>query len=641
MITVPLGDFWGLEPAERDMLVPAARPTLPDWAEEAVYLPKGVTDFPGFFSFDYAPYLRGPAEALTDNFTREVWLQSPTQAGKSFLSYLLFAYTLVVRALNFLLVLPDEPTAKKRMRRLRRLCKANPDLLAVLGGQPETLNIGEPTSLERMEVIIAWAHSASALADVSTPIICADEVGKYPASVGKESDPISLFRHRQERLSSISKLLAGSTAVWVGDLFDREFRSGQLFEYHLICPYCDRFFLPDNDNMILGKDGQGEFLPPERYEADRENKLAWFECSLCHERYTDADRALATQGGRWVPRGAEIAADGTLSREPPPAVRKSFHIHMWAIHPQFQPIWRLAAGWVRAIAALRIGNRLPLQDYRNSVQGLPWEIKAKVPKASELAQNVGDYAEGTLPWGVQFVTAAVDVQLDHVWVMVKGWGYGAETWLIVYTRVNTGDTSILQNWRPVEQFLSRAWPSAGAGQPDQPICLAGIDCGYHKETVQDFVRMTDLPAIAVRGEDSVTKRTYNVVHEKETGATRFDLNTNALKDRVYHAYYETDPGPGYGHLPHGTTEEVFEQLASEEKKFVRKGMREIAVWVKKGPHVANHALDCDVYATAAAEIAGLWQLDRMPEAPAGDKSQKSDIRPARPGFLDRLPNLQS
>jgi phage terminase large subunit GpA-like protein len=634
--------FWPLQPQEIELLTPGPRAGIVEWAEQNLWMPKQETRVPGLFSFEYSPYLRQPAEDLSDHHTREVWIQAPTQGSKSTLSNLFASYIMEVDPGHLMIAMPDENTVKRRMKgRIRPFFQANPKLMELIGGRIENLNVGEVTTMPWMNLYIAWAHSAATMADVPVRHIIADEVAKFPGSVGREADPINLLRDRQKTFEGLSKLLGLSSPVLVGDLFDREFKDGLVHAYYLQCSHCDRFFLPSNDDMILAKGPDRDFLDPRAYENDRDEKLAWFACPLCHQRWTFQNRAWATQHGVWVPDGCRIDEKGTITGEPPAAVRKSYAVTTFMVHPLFQPIRRLAAAWVRAIRAKRAGNTIPLQHYRNSQQGLPWEVKTKSTKADDLVGRIDAYPMGFVPWGVQFLTAGLDVQLDHVWIMVKGWGFMGESWMVWAGRIDVGDTNVVDNLRKLDAFLIRGWPSAVEGQRDFRMAMAAVDCGYHWESVMDWCRVSEAPLIPVRGEDRVTKRTYNMVKEKETDMVRYDLNTNAIKDRLYHGYWETqDPGPGYAHLPAGTMPEVLQHLASEDKVLIPKGDRHVALWQPKSEHTPNHLWDCEVYATAAAEISGLWALDRLPPSPPpAARPAKGKGEPKPPGFLDDLPEL--
>jgi phage terminase large subunit GpA-like protein len=51
-----------------------------------------------------------------------------------------------------------------------------------------------------------------------------------------------------------------------------------------------------------------------------------------------------------------------------------------------------------------------------------------------------------------------------------------------------------------------------------------------------------------------------------------------------------------------------QQVTSEQKVSVKQGDKVVKRWVQKASHAANHYLDCEVYAMAAAEMCGVRSL---------------------------------
>ena len=54
--------------------------------------------------------------------------------------------------------------------------------------------------------------------------------------------------------------------------------------------------------------------------------------------------------------------------------------------------------------------------------------------------------------------------------------------------------------------------------------------------------------------------------------------------------------------------EYAEQVTAEHKITERAGGKEVQRWALKSSHADNHYLDCEVYATAAADILGVRTL---------------------------------
>jgi terminase, large subunit len=620
--------YWKLDEAEVELLTPRPEPDIVEWAQENIYIPQKESPTAyGYLNIEYSPYISGPLRALTDNYTREVWIRGLLQSAKSFVSMIFLCYRVANDPGPFMLCMPDENTVKRRFKaRLRPFFESNKFLMEQLDGKIENLNIGEVTTLLNMNLYIAWARSVAVISDVPIRDIVADEVKIFPENIGTDVDSISLLRGRQMTFPNTSKFLGMSSPKLVGDLFDKNFNDGLIYEYWLRCPVCDRDFLPDIEKMSelkLDKEKDGSFLDPNVYENDREGRYAWFECPLCNNRLSETDRAEATSYGKWVPQGCSINSAGKIKGKVQKSVRKSFAFHPFMIHPRFQPLWRLAADFVRTMNAYKAGDRIKLQNFRNNQQGLPWKVKSADTAPPALLKRVEDYPAGTVPVdkGAQFLVAGVDVHLDYVWVSVDAFGYMAEWWTVWEGILETGDTKMLEHNVILPEFLSRTFKSTD-GSMDVPVYLTAIDCGYRYDSVIAFCRVADVPVIPVRGSDHVTGRTFKRLQEKETGLWRFDLNVNSIKDRLYRIFFESDKhGPAYGHMHADTSQEVFDHMTSEERLEIPKAGKMVDAWTKKSGR-ENHIWDCKVYAMAAAEISGLWQLQPPKESKAAQTSPK-------------------
>ena len=288
------------------------------------------------------------------------------------------------------------------------------------------------------------------------------------------------------------------------------------------------------------------------------------------------------------------------------------------LHPAFMTIDRLAAMWADAQVHLKNGDAGPLQNFINSQLAEAWKEMAKETAASALTSHIGTYKPGVVPAGVQMLTAGIDIQLDHIWVSLLGWGYMSEVWSIYEARLQTGDTNDLANYELLEKFLAMTWPLAAEKTKTMGIFKAAIDCAYpHPDVVFDFCRSCSglVDIIPVRGDDSVKTRVYRAVKLPDKVIVRYDLNVNVIKDRLYWLLYESKtPGRGWFHLHSETSPEVLAHLAGEEQRKIRNRRKTETIWVKKEGE-ENHIWDCDVYATFAAEIAGA-RLLRDPDAPA-------------------------
>ncbi len=613
-------------------------PSLADWAEDRYILPPETAALSGPWSHDYVPFLLEPMQWLSDMATRQVTVCACTQSAKTELGNILIGRTVDVNPAPTLIVMPRESDANRRIAtRLRPMFKSTPSLLRHLGGKIDKLNIGKETILDNMILYIAWANSPAALADNPVCIVILDEAAKFPPSTGREADPYSLSKKRQRTFRARSKLLIMSSPVGEGDLFDAEFQKGDKNEWFARCSCCGVSHIMKQVNLKLDKTKAGSWLDPEAYRAGGHAK---YICPACSKSWNEYQRWEAVTSGRYAPWGCTVDPAGNIVGKVPVTSHHSCRVTAFMLHPVFQTMDDLAGDWADAIMAKKIGNVKPLQDYINSQLAEPWKETEKATSKKQLQSHIGTYKKSTVPAGVQMLSCGIDIQIDHVWVSVDGWGYLSEVWSIFEGRLETGDTKELENLDVLRRFLKTTWVSAIDKELKFWITLSAIDTGYRPEVAKDFcAQCKELYVIPVRGDDSVRTRPFRAV--KIAGGTmiRYDLNVKEYKSRVYRLLFESSvPGPGYWHLHADTNEETLNHLTAEEQRTIRSRRRQRyeLVWALKKEHRANHIWDCKVYSSFAAEQLGAHSL---PDLAAEKPKPAKKARSRGSGWLDDLPKL--
>ena len=615
------------------------QPAMADWAEENYVLSQETSELAGPWSNDYTPYLVPIMSCLDDITTRQVTVCACTQSGKTELSNILIGYTCDVDPAPTLIVMPREDDANRRLgTRIRPMFQANSRLTRHLPkGRLDNLNIGKETILDNMILYIAWSNSPAALADNPVAKVILDEAAKFPPSTGREADPYSLSKKRQRTFRTRSKLLVMSSPVGEGDLFDAEFENGDKNEWWAKCPCCGVYHIMKQVNLKIDKNADGSWLDAEIYRAGGH---ARYICPACKKPWDEDQRWEAVSSGRYAPKGCSVDPSGMIVGDVPVTTHHSYRITAFMLHPVFQTMDDLAGDWTAAIKAKKAGNIKPLQDFINSQLAEPWKETEKATSRKQLQLHIGTYRKGTVPAGIQMLTCGVDIQIDHVWVSVDGWGYLSEAWSIFEGRLETGDTKELENLEVLRMFLKTPWISVDDPNLIFPIYRTAIDVGYRPDVIRDFCsKCTELNnIIQVRGDDTVRTRPFRAVKIAGGTMTRYDLNVTDYKSRLYRMLFESAvPGSGYWHLNADTTDEVLSHLTAEEQRPVRTRRKQgyELVWVLKKEHLANHIWDCKVYSSLAAELCGAHSLQSLEEV----KPQPKKKRAGRSGFLDDLPSL--
>ncbi len=596
---------------ERRVLNPPDKLSVYEYAEQVRVLSgKAGTRFAGKWSTSFCPFQREPMEALSDMNTEEVHEQKCAQSGGSEVGMNFLGRIIEEDPASTILAMPKEDDAMKRIKRLIiPTFEEMPSLMKHLpNGRITDINITTPTVLDKMIWYMVWATSADELSDTPAKYIWADEVGKWPQLSGKEADPMNLLRNRQTTYQGVSKLYAPSTPVTKDDVANRSYKEGDQRKWWSVCQHCGYSFVLKNSQEILYfvKDSVGGLLSARDYKLGGED-CSWYLCPHCGTKWTETERWAAVCAGMYAPRDCKVE-DGKIIGKVFSNPIRSYNIPAFLLNPAIMKASVIAAKWSAAQKAKKTGDIGPLKDVINSFFAEPFELREKETETSVLRVHIGSKPQGIVPEGVQILTAALDVQIDHVWIGVMGWGYLSESWLIMVERLETGDTKDLSNWQIVHEYLAMDFVSAADPDKKFRIRKAGGDCGYRPEEMEDFCQQSPMAIVPLRGSDKVRAKMYSKVPIAGGTMDRYDLNVNAYKDRVYRKLFDNEvSGPGYMHLPADISDEILGHLSAEEMIITKIRGKDRNVWQKKS-HRDNHAWDLVVYNEFVGEIAGARAL---------------------------------
>jgi phage terminase large subunit GpA-like protein len=293
--------------------------------------------------------------------------------------------------------------------------------------------------------------------------------------------------------------------------------------------------------------------------------------------------------------------------------------------------------WADAAEMYEQARKTPdlMKGFVNTVLGLPFEEEAEAPEWQRLYERRESYRIGLVPERGLLLTAGVDVHKDRLEVEVVAWGRTKESWSVDYLVID-GDTARPEVWQRLDAVLARDWPHA-CGQT-LPIRVMCVDAGYATQDVYAWVRRhpqaswgpagaavrQPRTAVAVKGRDQDTALLLSVSRadagSRRRGLRVWSVGTPVAKGELYRwlklewptegalATGQTYP-PGACHFPQ-YGEEYFKQLTAERlvTRLVKGFPR--GSWEKE-PGRRNEALDCRVYARAAAAIVG---IDRWSDA---------------------------
>jgi len=599
--------------------MPRDRPDMVAWAQSHYVLPTGDVAVAGPWSPEYVPFWVGPMRWLCSSLVRQLNAAACTQAGKTETSNIFVSYRSDLEPSPKLLILPTEDAVKERLEmRLKPVIQASPHLLRMFGDDIRNFNISKANRFGRAILYIGWANSPISLSDRPICDVVLDELAKYPHSVGREADPVSLAKKRQRTFQHKSKLLIVSSPILEDDPFWLAWLSGDPYDWWVPCPLCGVWHQMRWEHVELDKNDRGRLLEPREY---LQGGRARYQCPHCRQPWTEYERWQAVTAGQWIQTGARVEPDGAIVGGRPAGPNRSIRVLSIMLHPIFQTVDGLAAEWAAAQLAKRQGNVKPLQDFINNQLAEPWKETARATPQDLLHKHVGSLPAGVVPDGALFITRGIDVQLDHFYVLDVAWGDLSQAWVVFYARIETGDTEKLSNWGPLEYYLRSGWPLASDSSKRLHPVLASIDCAYHTEETLTFCRQCQRQGIKVipsRGSEHEHMRRGIVrpFRDASKNILRYDMNVDHYKSILHSMLYVTqEPGPGYLHLPADTREELLIHLSSEEARDIPYKGRRLVIWVNKREQ-PNHWWDCLVHARNAAELVGVRWLDPAAARPS-------------------------
>lgn len=417
-----------------------------------------------------------------------------------------------------------------------------------------------------------------------------DEIDAYPGDIDDEGDPVALAEARTRTFSRRKIFLVSTPTIKGISRIEREYEMTDQRRFMVPCPVC----------------GTAQWLKFEqlKWPKDRPD-LAKYECEHCGHHIEEHHKTWMLENGYW---------EATAKGDP-----KTAGFHLSSL---YSPVgWRSWADIAKAWKDAQ-GSDAAIKAFRNTELGDTYVETGEAPDWQRLYERREDYKISTVPAGAFFVTAGVDVQKDRIEASIWAWGREKECWLIEH-RVLEGDTSRDAVWNRLSGLLGECWRHESGC--DIRLSRMAIDCGYATQEVYDWARkFPSTQVIAVKGvqRGAALVGSASAVETSLDGKklrrgikirpvcghiAKLELFGNLRKNPPTDESGDPYP-PGYVHLPK-MDEEFVKQLCSEQlvTKRNRAGYP-IREWQKLRKR--NEALDCYVYARAAAAIHG---LDRFSE----------------------------
>ncbi len=551
--------------------------TVSEWSDQFRRLDVKTSAEPGQWATARTPYLKGIMDAFTDPYVDEITVMAASQVGKTEAMYNMLGFIIDQDPGPTLMVSPRADDAKSvSYNRVRPMIECSPILSKYI-----PVNTDDITKLEyhfdRMILYFAGSNSPADLASRPIRYLFLDEVDKYPKFSGREADPIKLASERQKTFWNKKTVKVSTPTTREGYIF-REYDKSDQRRFHVPCPHCGK-----KQVLLFGQiKWPKEESSPERI---KNNRLAWYECAHCKKRIDDIHKQKMMLAGEW------ISEKGEHNRN------RGFWVS--SLYSPWLTWSDIASEFLKSKDYVEL-----LMNFVNSWLAEVWEEKIEETTVDKVRNLARDYDQGVVPDEVLVLTAGVDVQKDHFYYVIRGWGYYEESWLIRADRV--------EYWDDIIDCLFKTEYRRVSSAETLNVYMSCIDSGFRTDEVYRFCREWPDKTKAIKGLEEITGGRFYRAHKidinSRTGAVipgglvLWNLNVTQYKDKINRLV--TSKNPGKWHIFKNPADDYLMQFTSEHKVLIRNRTTGKAkeVWQKKKEAAANHYLDAEVYALAAADI---------------------------------------
>jgi len=594
----------------RFRLEPLSFQSVTEWAEANRYLSPSASE-PGRYRADRCPYQAGIQDSFTIAGVKEITVQAAERIGKSTIASNILGYIIDRRPCAVLWVMPSMLSMQDFVRdEVDPMIRQSVRLRQKVVGRAtaDGTNNVRRKSFQNGTVTFVGGGSSTNLAVRTVKVVVSDETDKLKNLPG-EGDSDTLLAKRVSTFTADGMVLRFSKPTSEDkSRINRHFLKGTQSKWFLLCPN------PDCGQYVHLRWQHIRFDDAKAY------------CEHCHSGF-DQDTWLA-QPGEWRdtvenPRHKSFQLSALIS----PFIR-------WE---------ELIAEFKLANEALEAGDPSLMQVFQNSRLGeASGGFGAYKIEATTLYDRRTYFGKAEVPPDIVGVTLGVDTQSDGFKWLCAGWGRRNELWLLEAGEI-AGDMAGQGPWNEFTALLDRFWYD-GEGNAYRSLMSCLDVQGDHYEKAVQFVgrnayrRLRGVRGLGADKRKSTAQKTNIIRNEYRDKVLKVpirNLDVDAAKTMIATMLGRSEPaGPGIIHLPCGPTGEdvrgfdlatISEFTAEYRRKKVIEGYTTF-VW-NKFAHLANHRLDCLVYALGAKL---LTRLDFDTVAPIRIKA--ADV----PGYQQRL-----
>lgn len=630
------------------ILEPPPRVSAAAWADAHRIMPPDAP-MPGPWRSSLVPYTVAICEAFEDPAVRQVIALMGAQMSKTET-----ILNIIGKGFDYGPLAPTlyvGPTQKQVTSmsndRFRKMIDATPRIKSRMAGG----HMDKTTEkwIAGVRLGFAWAGSATELSSHPAGRVLVDELDRMESDVDGEGDPWELACARMDAYANAvagafsTPTIEGASAIWA------LFLEGTMRRWAWPCDHCAQPFVPRLSLLVFDSSAPVEQI----------RNTAYVACPHCGGDHQDNRRRALNAGGLYLYHREDT--DGELVPcEPRRMSTESFQISGLA-----SPFIGFGESAERLIKAYRSKRPERIQSVVNTRFGELFKMTGDAPEWQEVLELVEPVPRGELPVWARMVTVGTDVQKDGLFYVVRAWGFDpvarCERSHLLDHGFIAGDTEFDEVWLEWQRVLFQEYLRAGAADATFAAAksaglypqLGLVDSGYNprrdrhrrpEHKVYEACRRTGWRALPSKGYDTQDAPVkLSKIDRLPSGRTiagglkLWRIHTDHFKSWLHATIRQSnaEDAPAKLWTLHAETDDDYcRQIVSEQLVIKPSGDR---VWVLPN-HRANHYLDCEVLARAAAYIHRAKLLPSHPahaEAAVGARvnpapSTPAPAAPARP-----------
>lgn len=591
-----------------DMIKPPEKLSVSQAAAKYRYL-YNPGSYIGYWANKKTPYLVEPMDELQSMEFTGMIFAGPARTGKSDMLFNWITHTALCDPADMIVYHMTEAVgrewSKGDLAKMLRHSKLVAECL-IPGRQND--NVHDKYFKSGMKLLIKWP-SITELSGKTIPRVWLQDYDRMDDDIEKEGPPFDLARKRTESFKRFGMTVAESSpgrevldAKWIAKTPNEApptkgilqlYNRGDRRRWNWRCPFCKETFEPDFN--LLNYPASEDL-----WEASEQVTL---RCPQCQLDIEPSFKDELNQGGRWVKEGMLWLPDGTMAGKPVRTDIASF----WLKGPAavFQDWSKIVYSYLQAKEAFEAnGDEGPLKKTVNTDQGHPYTPMAiqssRLPEELKARrENWGSSKElPTVPAGVRFLVATIDVQIKSFVVQVHGVGEGGDIWFIDMFKIRKSDRidedgercqispgGYAEDWHLlIDKVIERSYPLADESGRSMSMKAIGCDWGGEAGVSVNAMRFWRYLRHdhdgghhkrfhLVKGEHSKSaprvRQVYPDAGQKDSlTAARGDvpvifMNSTRLKDQMAARLECIEPGAGMIHFPHWTEDFIYTQLTTE------------------------------------------------------------------------------